>query len=74
MYKNDVRVYSSPPVFRQGYSQHALCSLTPGMRVLGEPRAGLAGTNDFQRVADKVALKKYAESVLRQKYGEGGLF
>lgn len=60
MYKNDVRVYSSPPVFRQGYSPNAPRSLPLGIRVLGEPRAG---TNDFQSAADMAALKKYDESV-----------
>lgn len=36
MYRHNMRVFSSPPVFRQGYSPHAatLC-------VLGEPIAGI---------------------------------
>jgi hypothetical protein len=60
MYKNDVRVFSSPPVFRQGYSPHEALFL----RVVGEPIAG------------SITVRKNGlirSSILRQISGKGGL-
>lgn len=77
MYRNNVRVYSSPLIWRQGFSPHPHLIV---VETFGEGRAGFlpfrsmsCGTSNALRAKGRKAALKNNNPILGQIFGEGGL-